>query len=118
MSDYTIEEFCEEHGDRTGFAEWAQANCETMRDVWNTAPSKYLMWLATQPGVLTDATLDALDATSDAEWDAALDAAWDALDAARDALDVVKDALCSAKAKYLRANCKPNFAKAEGKGSK
>jgi hypothetical protein len=39
-----------------GYA-WAVSNCSTMQDVWDTAKSEWLVWVATRPGVLDDDTL-------------------------------------------------------------
>lgn len=36
---------------------WAVANCATMDDVWRTIRADWLIWIATQPGVLDDRTL-------------------------------------------------------------
>lgn len=36
---------------------WAVANCATMDDVWRTIRPDWLVWIATQPGVLDDSTL-------------------------------------------------------------
>ena len=36
---------------------WAVANCATMDDAWQAARPDWLVWIATQPGVLDDRTL-------------------------------------------------------------
>ena len=50
----TIEEFCNHHkACREGRA-WAIANCSTMQDAWDTSEHKWLLWIATRRGVVTD----------------------------------------------------------------
>ena len=53
----SIEEFCKRHDACSDGRDWALANCETMADVWATARSEWLVWVATRPGVLDDRTL-------------------------------------------------------------
>ena len=53
MSDVTIREFCDRHHACPQGREWALVNCETMADVWATANTEWLIWVATQNGVLT-----------------------------------------------------------------
>ncbi len=57
MADMTIEEFCARHGACQEVREWALANCQSMRDVWDTAKPQWLMWVATRRGVLTERDL-------------------------------------------------------------
>jgi hypothetical protein len=44
------------HACPEGYA-WAVSSCKTMQDVWDTAKSEWLVWVATRPGVLDDDTL-------------------------------------------------------------
>jgi hypothetical protein len=44
------------HACPEGYA-WAVSSCKTMQDVWDTAKSEWLIWVATRPGVLDDITL-------------------------------------------------------------
>jgi hypothetical protein len=53
----SIEDFCELHNACAEGRAWALANCQTMDDVWQTAPPEYLIWVATRPGVLSDRDL-------------------------------------------------------------
>jgi len=53
----TITEFADKFGACLEGREWALANCETMDEVWSTAKPEWLLWIATQPGVLTDRDL-------------------------------------------------------------
>lgn len=53
----SIKEFCELHNACAAGRAWALANCQTMMDVWATARSDWLVWVATRPGVLDDRTL-------------------------------------------------------------
>ena len=39
-----------------GFA-WAMAECGSMSEVWDTAKSEWLIWVATREGVLSDCDL-------------------------------------------------------------
>ena len=52
-----IKEFCKAHSACTEGREWALANCKTMQDVWDTAHPDWVVWIATQKGVLTDKEL-------------------------------------------------------------
>lgn len=116
MSDMTITEFCDKHYACPEGREWALMRCRTMADVWATAKPAWLVWVATQNGVLTNRELrlfsvwaarqvqhlmvdprsiEALNvaerhangAATDAELAAAADAARDAAYAARDAVE-------------------------------
>ena len=54
----SIEEFCAKHGACHDGREWALAHCTTMREAWDTAPDpSWVVWIATQPGVMTDRDL-------------------------------------------------------------
>ena len=54
MSDMTITEFCERHNACQPDREWAIENCADMAEAWATAKPRWLVWIATQPGVLTN----------------------------------------------------------------
>ena len=53
----TIAEFCEKHRACDDGREWAIANCSTMQEAWETARREWLIWIATRPGVASDAQL-------------------------------------------------------------
>ena len=53
MSDMTIVDFCDRHSACQPGREWALQNCQTLGDVWATARPKWLVWVATRPGVLS-----------------------------------------------------------------
>jgi hypothetical protein len=53
----TIKEFCDKHKACKEGRDWALANCESMIDAWDKLPPKWLVWVATRPGVLTDKEL-------------------------------------------------------------
>jgi hypothetical protein len=53
----TIKEFCKRHHACLKGMEWAVNNCSDMQDVWNKAKPEWLLWIATQDGVLTDEEL-------------------------------------------------------------
>lgn len=53
----TIEEFCDKHNACPDGRNWALANCKDMQEVWETARPKWLVWVATRSGVLTDREL-------------------------------------------------------------
>ena len=135
----TIEEFCNEHCACDPGREWALANCADMNEVWQKAKPEWLIWVAIQPGVLTDRELRLFacwcarqvwhlltdershnavevaerfargEATRDELYDA-----WDAArtaarTAARDAADAAWTAARDAQAQYLRENTTPSF---------
>ena len=50
----TIAEFCDRHCACTDGRAWALAHCTTMREAWDTARPDWLIWIACQPGVMTD----------------------------------------------------------------
>ena len=133
----TIKEFCDKHAACSDGRAWALTHCKDMNEVWQTARPKWLMWVATQNGVLTDSerrrfavwsarqvqhlmtderSLNAIDvadrhvngAATDEELAAARAAACAAAYAA-DAADAYAAAE-SDQAQWLRANTKPNFA--------
>jgi hypothetical protein len=97
MADMTIQEFCDLHGACRENREWAMENCQTMREVWETAKPLWLIWVATRPGVLSEREL-CLAAMAGA-WAAA--EGWAAAEAAQ--------------AEWLRTNCTPRFARVAGK---
>ena len=54
----TIEQFCKKYGACEPGQTWALANCKTMQEAWDTAPEpEWVVWIGTQPGVLTDREL-------------------------------------------------------------
>ena len=57
MSDMTIEQFCDKHNACQAGRDWAVANCESMQDAWMKLKLEWLLWVATQKGVLTDKEL-------------------------------------------------------------
>jgi hypothetical protein len=57
MSDMTISEFCERHNACQPGREWALANCVDMAEAWATAKPRWMLWIATRPGVLTNREL-------------------------------------------------------------
>ena len=50
----SVKEFLESNNACKEGLIWAVANCKTMQDVWDTARPEWLLWLATQKGVLTE----------------------------------------------------------------
>ena len=50
-------EFADLTGAGRDLRAWAVANCATMDDAWSTARPDWLVWIATQRGVLDDRTL-------------------------------------------------------------
>lgn len=52
----TITEFCDRHHACPEGREWALANCRTMQEAWETARPNWVVWIATQHGVLDEAT--------------------------------------------------------------
>jgi len=53
----TIKEFCDKHNACSDGCEWALAHCKDMNEVWQTAGTEWLVWIATREGVLTDVEL-------------------------------------------------------------
>lgn len=53
----TIESFCDRHGACHDGKKWALENCSTMVDVWGRAKPEWLIWIATQDGVIDDKTI-------------------------------------------------------------
>jgi hypothetical protein len=53
----TIEQFCDKHNACEEGRDWALANCESMFDAWDKLPPKWLVWVATRRGVLSDKEL-------------------------------------------------------------
>jgi len=53
----TITEFADKFGACLEGREWALANCASMDEVWAKAKPEWMLWIATQPGVLTDREL-------------------------------------------------------------
>jgi hypothetical protein len=52
-----IEKFCARNDACPEGREWVLANCTDMQDVWNKLQPEWLIWVACQPGVLTDKEL-------------------------------------------------------------
>ena len=52
-----IREFCDTHHACSEGRDWALANCTDMADAWGKLQPEWLLWVATQPGVLDDRTL-------------------------------------------------------------
>jgi hypothetical protein len=153
----SIEEFCGLHDACVDGRKWALENCVSMEDAWAKLKPQWLLWVATRKGVLTDRELRkfavwcarqvqhlmtdarsvaALDVAerhadglaTDAELNAARDAAgrasWDAAwgvarvaanaalaDARYAARAAAEDAAGDAQAAWMRENTKPNFRK-------
>ena len=57
MADMTVQEFCARHGACRAGHEWAMENCQSMREVWDTARPDWLLWVASRPGVLDERDL-------------------------------------------------------------
>jgi hypothetical protein len=55
--DYTIAEFCDRHGACNDGRQWALDNCDSMQSAWEKLKPEWLIWVAMQPGVLTDKEL-------------------------------------------------------------
>jgi hypothetical protein len=105
-----------------GYA-WAVSTCSTMQEVWDTAKSEWLVWVATRPGVLDDDTLirflqkcaeylgvnmtirRSRCAVETAERFCDGKATIEELAAANAAMDTT----FTAQAQWLRANATPNF---------
>lgn len=127
-----IIDFCNKHHACKDDEEWAVTNCQTMQDAWDKAGCYWLIWIATQPGVLTDKELrlfavwsvrqveslltdqrskNALEvaerhANGNATDEELAVACAGARDAARNA---ARNAARDAQADYLRQNTTPNF---------
>ena len=117
-----IAEFCDQHDACEEGRKWALANCADMADAWATAKPEWLLWIAVQPGVLTDREIRIFAyrcarGAQDTFWAFSL---IETLVAAEDGdLRIVttwiarnarsEPATKFAQAEYLRANCKPNF---------
>jgi len=50
-------EFLKRNGACLEGIKWASKNCETLQDAWDKAKPEWVVWLATQPGVLTEREL-------------------------------------------------------------
>ena len=50
-------EFLKRNGACRDGVKWASENCETLQDAWDKAKPEWVVWLATQPGVLTEREL-------------------------------------------------------------
>ena len=57
MSDLTIEEFCDLHKACKECREWVLAHCTSMQDAWAKLKPDWIIWIATQKGVLSDREL-------------------------------------------------------------
>lgn len=115
----TIEEFCNQHKACSEGRQWAMEHCSDMNEAFQTAKYDWCIWIATQPGVLTDKELRLFavwcirqiehllndkrsNAINVAEKFAHGNATIEELDAARaDAWD--------AQLEYLRKNTMPDF---------
>ena len=53
----SIEAFCDRYDACGDGKKWALENCSTMDDVWERAKPGWLIWIATQDGVLDDKTI-------------------------------------------------------------
>jgi len=53
----SIEEFCGLHGACVDGRKWALENCVSMEDAWAKLKPRWLLWVATRPGVLTQREL-------------------------------------------------------------
>jgi hypothetical protein len=53
----TIEEFCYRHNACDEGRRWAMNNCATMQEAWDKCRPGWLIWIAIQPGVLSDRDL-------------------------------------------------------------
>lgn len=53
----SIEEFCGLHGACKEGRKWALENCVSMEDAWAKLKPRWLLWVATRPGVLTQCEL-------------------------------------------------------------
>lgn len=53
----SIEGFCRKYSACGPGREWALANCATMQECWDKAKPEWVVWIATQTGVLTDREL-------------------------------------------------------------
>ena len=53
----TVKQFMRKYGAHKECRLWAENNCQTMQAVWETAKPEWLIWVATQKGVLTDKEL-------------------------------------------------------------
>jgi hypothetical protein len=57
MTDITVLEFCDTRHACAAGSEWAITHCTSMQEAWNTAKPEWVIWIAMQPGVLTDCEL-------------------------------------------------------------
>ena len=57
MKTLTVKEFCDKHNACKEGKEWALANCKSMQDTWEKAKPEWVLWIATQVGVLTNKEL-------------------------------------------------------------
>jgi hypothetical protein len=123
----TIEQFCEMHFACAEGRKWAMETCQTMDDVWRLAQPRWLIWVATRHGVLTDRELrmfavwcarQVQHLMTDAQSVAALDVAErhangeatnEELSAAWSAARSAASAARSAQSEWLRANTTPSF---------
>ena len=119
--------------------EWAVANCATMGDVWAKARPDWLVWIATQPGVIDDATLERFAEWSGFDWnragvmplrEIALRASWSALgksvietaggrlwsDELKSKIKADLSSVYASQAAWLRANATPDWDRARKMG--
>lgn len=51
----SMKSFAERYRPCLAAREWAQQTCRSMREVWDCAPDRWLLWISTREGVLTGA---------------------------------------------------------------
>jgi hypothetical protein len=54
----TVSTWLRKHEVSPAAYEWAVSSCKTMQEVWDKAKPEWLIWIAFQPGVLDDETLE------------------------------------------------------------
>ena len=87
----SVHVFCKQHGAGVLFKRWATKRCSSMEKAWESAPPKWLGWIATRPGILDQRTLRLSDIAWGKSWEKALKTAYEN------------------QAKWLRKNARPNF---------
>lgn len=63
-----IEEFCDRYRACEAGRLWSKRNCVSMRDAWYKLPDSWFLWVATRPGVLSDAILERAEVKFAALW--------------------------------------------------
>ena len=56
-NEMTIDEFCDNYDACNEGRQWAMENCTSMSEAWAKLKPEWLIWVATQKGVLTDKEL-------------------------------------------------------------